>query len=152
VKNATTKATTKAKAKAKAKAKPAPEAVAAAKSPTATPAPAAKPPRTAPKSAAAAPVKTVAPAAPAKPKEGSAPQAGESQRPKLVRDGFTMPESDFALIATLKGRAVDAKRPAKKSELLRAGLRALMALQPPQLVAALAALEPIKTGRPKKGH
>jgi hypothetical protein len=74
------------------------------------------------------------------------------QRAKLVRDSFTMPEADFALIATLKGRALAAHREAKKSELLRAGLHALMALDGGTLVAALRRLQPLKVGRPKKGH
>lgn len=73
-------------------------------------------------------------------------------RVALVRDGFTMPEADFALIATLKARALAARREAKKSELLRAGLHALAALDGAALVQALNRLEPIKTGRPKKNH
>lgn len=72
-------------------------------------------------------------------------------RPRLVRDGFTMPEADFSLIGTLKARALAGAHPAKKSELLRAGLHALAALDTPALVAALARLEPVKTGRPAKG-
>jgi len=83
--------------------------------------------------------------------QASPPQAAKPQRLRLVRDGFTMPEADFGLIATLKARAVDGKRPAKKSELLRAGLHALMDMSIAQLGHALAALEPVKTGRPKKG-
>lgn len=71
---------------------------------------------------------------------------------KLVRDGFTMPESDFALIAALKRQAMSAGREAKKSELLRAGLHALAALDAQALVTALGRLETVKTGRPKKGH
>ncbi len=73
-------------------------------------------------------------------------------RARLVRDGFTMPETDFALIATLKSRALEARREAKKSELLRAGLRALAALDSKALVATLNKLEPVKIGRPKQGH
>jgi hypothetical protein len=76
----------------------------------------------------------------------------EKQRVKLVRDSFAMPVADFVLIDALKVRAIAAKRPAKKSELLRAGLKALAALTPLQLAASLDALTPIKTGRPKKGH
>jgi hypothetical protein len=41
---------------------------------------------------------------------------------------------------------------AKKSELVRAGLRALAALEAKTLAAALDQLEPVKTGRPRKGH
>lgn len=113
--------------------------------------------------------KTARPAAPAaapavtraKPVEPSKPlkavkQAKASKLPKVrtkpVRDSFTMPEADFALIATLKARTLSAKRETKKSELLRAGLHALAALDTVALVAALGALEPVKIGRPKSGH
>ena len=74
------------------------------------------------------------------------------QRVRLVRDSFTMPEPDFALIAALKARALAAKRETKKSELLRAGLQVLMALDDATLMNALGRLQPLKLGRPKKGH
>jgi hypothetical protein len=93
-------------------------------------------------------------------KIASAPKAGQpavkqpakapAAKVKLVRDSFTMPEGDFALIATLKATALEFKRPTKKSELLRAGLRALAQLKPSQLQAALDKLPAIKTGRPQK--
>jgi len=70
---------------------------------------------------------------------------------KLVRDSFTMPNADFGLIHALKERALNFKRPAKKSELLRAGLHALSALTDAKLKAALDSLAPLKAGRPKKG-
>jgi hypothetical protein len=69
---------------------------------------------------------------------------------KLVRDSFTMPQQDFGLIAILKDRALGFKRPAKKSELLRAGLYALQQLTDAQLRGALDSLVPLKAGRPKK--
>jgi len=69
---------------------------------------------------------------------------------KLVRDSFTMPQKDFALIAILKDRALGFKRPTKKSELLRAGLHALALLNLTALRTALETLTPLKTGRPKK--
>ncbi|MFG6459214.1 hypothetical protein [Roseateles sp. BYS96W] len=78
------------------------------------------------------------------------PKNAPVERAKLVRDGFTMPQSDYALIAELKHRLHDVKREAKKSELLRAGLRALALLDAPALAAALDGLEPVKTGRPRK--
>jgi hypothetical protein len=87
--------------------------------------------------------KAVKPAKPVKPAK---------LRQKAVRDSFTMPEADFSLVATLKARALAAKRETKKSELLRAGLHALMALDSKALVGALGRLEPLKLGRPKKGH
>lgn len=80
------------------------------------------------------------------------PKKPPKQRVRLVRDSFTMPEPDFALIAALKARAMSAQREAKKSELLRAGLHALMALDGPALVGALGRLQPLKLGRPKKNH
>lgn len=73
-----------------------------------------------------------------------------TERAKLVRDGFTMPEADYALIAELKHRLHGVKREAKKSELLRAGLHALAALDAQALAAALDRLTPVKTGRPRK--
>lgn len=76
--------------------------------------------------------------------------AAELPSPKLVRDSFTMPADDFALVAVLKQRALQMQRPAKKSELLRAGLQALSALSPQALAKALDALAPVKAGRPKK--
>jgi len=72
------------------------------------------------------------------------------ERAKLVRDGFTMPEADYALIAELKHRLHDVRREAKKSELLRAGLQALALLSAEDLAAALERLAPVKTGRPPK--
>lgn len=124
------------------------KAAKAPKAPTATkPAKAARPtPEPAAAAKPAKPAKAPKPAKPAKP-EAKPPKV----RPRLVRDGFTMPESDFSLIGTLKARALGAAHPAKKSELLRAGLQALSAMDTPTLVAALSRLEPVKTGRPKKG-
>lgn len=96
--------------------------------------------------------KAVKPAAPREPVPAAAAEAKADKAPKLklVRDSFTMPRSDVALIDTLKSRAVNFKRPAKKSELLRAGLHALAAMGDQQLKAALDALEPLRPGRPKK--
>ena len=96
---------------------------------------------------AAKSVKTLkAPKAPKLPKKPAKP------REQLVRDGFTMPVADFALIADLKLRAMAAQRAVKKSELLRAGLRALSAMEDGALLALLGRLEPVKIGRPKKDH
>ncbi len=89
---------------------------------------------------AATPAKTVAakPAVPARPKL------------KMVRDSFTMPKAEYAAIDTLKQRAAQLARPAKKSELLRAGIKALSGLSDKALLAALQAVPTIKTGRPHK--
>jgi hypothetical protein len=102
-----------------------------------------------PQPAAAAPAKSSKPAAPAK---AAKPAKPPKQRSKPVRDSFTMPPADFALIASLKARTGTAGRETKKSELLRAGLHALDALNTPALLAALGALAPVKVGRPKSGR
>ena len=111
---------------------------------------------------AKAPARSTAPVATtAKPKldkpslTGTATQAAAksadivSPKAKLVRDSFTMPQKDFALIAILKDRALGFKRPTKKSELLRAGLHALAVLNAAALRTALESLTPLPTGRPK---
>ena len=56
---------------------------------------------------------------------------GKHKRPKLVRDSFTMPESDYLKIKSLKNRCLKLGIEMKKSELLRAGLLALEALEDP---------------------
>ncbi|HET6786758.1 MAG TPA: hypothetical protein VFH49_02270 [Aquabacterium sp.] len=69
---------------------------------------------------------------------------------KIVRDSFTMPEADFALIDRIKLRAIEWKHPVKKSEVLRAALQALQALPDARVKALLSGLADIKKGRPKK--
>ena len=71
------------------------------------------------------------------------------KKPKLVRDSFTMPIADYALIDALKQRALKAAHPAKKSELLRAGLQLLASLSDIAMLKALKNVPPLKTGRPK---
>jgi len=89
------------------------------------------------------------PAAPAVSEKTEA-VAAKQPKLKLVRDSFTIPQADFELIGQLKARALGFQRPAKKSELLRAGLHALAALDDAALRRALDALVPLKAGRPKK--
>jgi hypothetical protein len=89
---------------------------------------------------------------PTKPAAAPKPTKLAKLRQKPVRDSFTMPETDFALIAMLKARALAARRETKKSELLRAGLHVLTALDTPALLATLGKLDQVKVGRPKKDH
>lgn len=72
------------------------------------------------------------------------------KKAKLIRDSFTIPESDYALFASLKQRALGAGCEIKKSELLRAGLAVLNSLSDADLLKALALVERIKMGRPRK--
>lgn len=73
-----------------------------------------------------------------------------AKKPKLVRDSFTMPKDEYQAIETLKQRATGLQRIAKKSELLRAGIMALSAMDDKDLVAILAKVPALKTGRPMK--
>lgn len=83
---------------------------------------------------------TIAPTAvkPAKPKKA-----------KLVRDSFTIPKDEYVVIELLKIRAGKLGQSVKKSELLRAGIKALAAMSDTQFKAALSNVPAIKTGRPK---
>lgn len=90
-----------------------------------------------------APPKTAKVAKPAKPaKEDKPPKI------KMVRDSFTMPENDYARLAELKKRCLQAGIHVKKSELLRAGLAGLTELTDAALAKAMKQVEIIKTGRP----
>lgn len=139
-------------------AKPAQTAKAAKPAEAAQAALSSKPPKAAKAPDAAQVAK--APKVPKVPKASKAPKAEKDNKapkpPKLrqrqVRDSFTMPEVDFGLIATLKARALAGQRATKKSELLRAGLHALAALDTPALLTVLGLLEPVKIGRPAKGE
>lgn len=129
----------------KAASKPAVSKVATPKAPAAN-----KPAAKAPATKRTASKAIVAKPAAAKP-VASKPTKVEAKpkKPKLVRDSFTIPKDEYAGIDTLKERSVALGRPAKKSELLRAGLMALLAMSPNALHAALEAVPTIKTGRPK---
>lgn len=74
----------------------------------------------------------------------------KASKVKMERDSFTMPKEEYAQIATLKKRLEVVGQPAKKSELLRAGLKLLAAMDDAALKATLASVPVIKTGRPKK--
>lgn len=83
-------------------------------------------------------------------KVDKAGKPAKAKKAKLVRDSFTMPELEYALIAALKKRCLDAGVSAKKSEILRAAVANLVKLSDAALVAAVRRLEVIKTGRPAK--
>lgn len=126
-------------------------ATAAAKPKAAAPKPASKARKTAAKPATPvkpvkASVKTSAKAAPA-----VAPVKAEAKpaKIKLVRDSFTMPSDEYAALPALKQRALGFAHPAKKSELLRAGIKLLAGLSDAALLKALKNVPEIKTGRPK---
>lgn len=65
----------------------------------------------------------------------------------VVRDTFSMPSGDHELIEQLRIRAAREGRNTNKSEVVRAGLRALVSLAPSQLLELLEGLERVKPGR-----
>jgi len=88
-------------------------------------------------------------------KSSALPVEEGSRRIKVVRDSFTMPLAEYERIAQLKKRSIEAGVALKKSEVLRAGLAVLAALPQAQFSEVVAAVEPVKTGRPpraKKKH
>jgi hypothetical protein len=93
-----------------------------------------------------APVKVTAPQ-PVKPVKAVKP--AKVKKPKLVRDSFTIPKDEYLVIDSLKIRAGKLGQAVKKSELLRAGVKALAAMSDIQYKAALSNVPTIKTGRPK---
>ena len=148
--------TAAAKGSARAKAAPAKAARPAVK-------PAAKPAAKAARSAKPAAKPTVKAAAKAAAKSLSAPlpkraarkaaapaavREADTARPVLVRDSFTMPEQEYAVLAEVKQACLRAGIDVKKSELLRIGVALLGQVDIATLKAVLAALPQLKTGRP----
>ncbi|ASI68277.1 MULTISPECIES: hypothetical protein [Diaphorobacter] len=115
----------------------------------ATEAPAASPKRSPAKPSKAhvkAPLKAATKAAPS---VADKEKDMKAKKPKLVRDSFTIPKDEYAVIETLKERTARLSTPAKKSELLRAGLKVLSQLDDATLQKAMQSIPAIKTGRPK---
>lgn len=85
-----------------------------------------------------------------KPEKRAKKEKKVESKVKVVRDSFTMPQTDYDIIAELKQKALKNGQHLKKSELLRAGLHVLSKLSAAQLKQTISSLEKIKTGRPKK--
>jgi hypothetical protein len=99
--------------------------------------------------------KLVAPAAKRGGKAGARPVAqaapGNARvdaRPALVRDSFTMPEEEYAVLAAVKQACLKAGFEVKKTELLRMGVALLGQLDIASLRAVLGSLPQLRTGRP----
>ena len=137
----------KAPAKAPAAKKPAVKKP-ATKQATATKRPASKKPVVKKAAAKPATTKTVVKKAVTKPVKAVKP--AKVKKPKLVRDSFTIPKDEYIVIDGLKIRAGKLGQSVKKSELLRAGVKALAAMSDIQFKAALSNVPTIKTGRPTK--
>ena len=113
-----------------------------AKKPVAVKAPAKKP----------TPTKIVAPKPVASAAKNAVPKPVKLkvEKVKMERDSFTMPKSEYAQFGVLKERLLKLGQPAKKSELLRAGIMQLTAMTDAALKAAMTKVPTIKTGRPNK--
>ena len=71
-----------------------------------------------------------------------------TQKSSVIRDTFSMPLDDYALIEHLRIIAnKEGRSSTSKSEVVRAGLQALGALSGQQLVQALGRLEKLAPGR-----
>ena len=81
----------------------------------------------------------------AKPK---AAKPAKVKKPKLVRDSFTIPKAEYTVLEDLKQRAGKLASSVKKSEFIRAGIKALAAMTDSAFLAAVKAVPAIKTGRP----
>lgn len=74
----------------------------------------------------------------------------KSPKAKLVRDSFTMPEQEYAVLGQVKKACIKAGFEVKKSELLRIGVALISQLDMATLQRVLDSLPQLKTGRPKK--
>lgn len=83
-------------------------------------------------------------------KQKSKAVKGKPKKDKLVRDSFTMPESEYQAIGEIKKACIKAGFAIKKSEVLRIGVALARKLSDSQLQDALSALPALKAGRPKK--
>lgn len=74
----------------------------------------------------------------------------KAKKEKLIRDSFTMPESEYAVLGQVKKACISAGVEVKKSQLLRIGLLLLSQTDVTKLTSLIASLAPLKAGRPKK--
>ena len=102
----------------------------------------------APKPRKSPPAATSATIATAEPAVSPATQTVNPKQ-KLVRDSFTIPKSEYAVLEGLKARAAKLMRPVKKGELLRAGINALHKMTDKAFLLAVDDVPSLKTGRPK---
>lgn len=69
--------------------------------------------------------------------------------PKVIRDTFSLPPTDYALLEQLRGRALSVGLAINKSELVRTGLRLLSELNEADFRQIIQRIDKIKPGRPK---
>jgi len=79
----------------------------------------------------------------------SGKRVAKKASPKVIRDTFSIPESDYLLLNKCKNRGIEFKCVVNKSEVVRAGLILLSSLSDEEFIKALKLVKKIKTGRPK---
>jgi hypothetical protein len=99
-------------------------------------------------SAKSTPAKSAKTAKPQKPDQAEEP--AKLKKLKLISDKFTLLKEEFTVLDALKKRAAKAALPAKKSALLRAGIKALAAMSDAAFATALGSLPATKPA-PAKG-
>jgi hypothetical protein len=83
-------------------------------------------------------------------KADASAQKIKPKKQKMVRDSFTMPESEYQTLSDLKKTCLKQGIAVKKSELLRIGVATLKSMTAKQIETARNKLEKIAAGRPKK--
>lgn len=79
----------------------------------------------------------------------AAATAPVKQKIKLVCDSFTMSKSEYLSLSDLKLRSVRLGVPAKKSEIVRAGIAVLSKMSDTGFAAVLDAIPSLKVAKPK---
>jgi hypothetical protein len=72
----------------------------------------------------------------------------KQKKARLIRDSFTIPESEYRLLDALKKRCLARGMAVKKSEVLRAAIIGFAAQSDTSVVRAMRTVEVLKTGRP----
>lgn len=72
------------------------------------------------------------------------------KKERVIRDSFTLPSGDYELIAAVRQRCLNSAININKSEVIRVGLHALMAMPEEDLVELVNNLEKVKPGRPTR--
>lgn len=85
-------------------------------------------------------------------KKGASKGAGVEEEKKsvgkVIRDSFTMPEEDHALIERVRHMCLKKMMVVSKSEVLRAGIQFLNKLPEKDIIELIKNLPKVKTGRP----
>ena len=74
----------------------------------------------------------------------------QPKKERVIRDSFTLPSGDYELITAIRQRCLSSATSINKSEVIRAGLHALMEMSEENLLNLVNNLEKVKTGRPSE--